>query len=254
MSRSNGRTARTVFGTPVGRGALSGLGGALFAATAVAAAVWFIEEFDIDEWLKNLLGPRGDDPPLIVAVSIIGCLAAAAPEGLRLRSFRSGLVISAASFAGAAVAGMIVFISGENIDTGFIAGTIGFAAGWGLGAGIARKSWLAMLVGVLVGQVAGLAGGQVMLMIVKYPYQHSNTFIGFFQTVFPGAVISLLPLATAMVILDRHLARQTKTANVESVPPPSATPDSPSAVAPEASPEENNSAEDDGGPTPGGEA
>ncbi len=245
MSRSSGRTMRTVFDSPVGGVAFSGLGGALIAALAVAAAIWFIGKLDIVTWLENLLGPRGVDPPLIVAVSIIGCLAAAAPEGLRRRSFRSWLLISVASFAGAAVAGMIVFIGGENAETGMVAGVIGFAAGWGLGAGIVRKSWLAMLVGVLVGQIAGLAGGQVMTGIVKDSQHYGNTFIEFFRMVFPAAAISLLPLAAAMEFVDYYLARKAKTAGADSVSSPETagapgTDEAPSDVAPEASPEENS--------------
>jgi len=172
-------------------------------------------------------------------------------------------LISGTAFVGAAVAGMIVFLGGEDVNTGFIAGTIGFAAGWGLGAGIARKSWLAMIIGVLVGQLAGLVGGQVMVMVGIFV--GDCRFGGFFWTVFPGAAISLLPLAAVMELVDRHLARRAEAAGAagaDSVPPsppeaagaPGTALDAPSDVASGTSPEENNSAEDDDSPTPGGEA
>ncbi len=233
------------------------LAGGLLASLAVVLVLWTGVKTNIFNELVRSLGRRWSNTLIITVVSAAACLAAAAPEGLRFRSFRRWLLVAAVALVGAAVAGIIAALRGESRELGFVAGTIGFGAGYGLGLGIARKSWLAMVAGVLIGQVAGLAAIRATFVVQSLTGGSFDDDPDGIASFFLVVAITIFPIAVAMECVDYYLARQAETEGADSGPPPEAagalgTADGDSPPAPGA-PGGPDAPGGPGGPTPGGE-
>ncbi len=152
----------------------------------------------------NFLGGVDSRPSpmaVVTLLSLLGCLFLAVPEGLLGRSFRRWLIIAGTAFAGAVTAGSIATLAGEEGEACIVAGALGAGAGYGLGAGIVRKAWLAMIVGLLVGQIGGLIGGQVFVLELL---EEASAW----KSPFFCAVIILLSVAIAMELVDIYLKRR----------------------------------------------
>jgi len=194
------------FARAVGRVLLIALYGAFGAAGVFTATDFFFDRLYLFEWLRHLLGLEGANVAYAVLFSLPGCLTLAVPEGVRRRSLRAWLVIAGTCYLGAVAAGIIVVLGpSENPMTVIQAWVIGCAAGYGLGAGIARRAWIAMIVGLLVGQLGGLAGSQAGFYLwdpLPYGYRRG------FGVALVGAATILLVVSVAMELVDLYLKRK----------------------------------------------
>jgi hypothetical protein len=179
------------------------VGAPLAGSLAGATFVWLSKSTDLFDIIRHLLGETTAKLILILLVALIVCLGLAAPEGLLYRSISRWLVIAGTVCAGAAVAGIIVFLNQEDERIGMVAGAIGCGAGYGLGAGIARKAWLAMIVGLLVGQLAGLGGGEAFVA-----FTGGRATGSFFWACLVCLGPILLPVTVALELVDVYLRRQ----------------------------------------------